>query len=132
MDKKIKVKIVAPTKKIYEGEADLVIMRTKTGDLGVLKGHENLSTVLDLGILRIIEGDEEQKIALLGGFTEVSKEGVSILTDSAELYEDIDVERAIEAKKRAEKRIADKKESTDIKRAEIALKRALVRIELKK
>ncbi len=132
MDKKIKVKIVAPTKKIYEGEADLVIMRTKTGDLGVLKGHENLSTVLDLGILRIIEGDKEQKIALLGGFAEVSKEGVSILTDSAELYEDIDVERAIEAKKRAEKRIADKKESTDIKRAEIALKRALVRIELKK
>ncbi len=132
MSNKISLKIVSPSKIVLDEEADMVVMRTVNGDLGVLKGHENLSTVLDLGTLKVINGDSERYISVLGGFAEVTKEGVSILTDSAELAEDIDIARAEEAKKRAEAIIARNDSSMDMQRAELALKRSLVRISTSK
>lgn len=132
MSNKLSLKIVSPSKLVYDKEVEMVIMRTATGDLGVLKGHENLSTVLDLGVMKIIDGETEEYISMLGGFAEVTKDGVSILTDCAELASEIDIARAEEAKKRAEQRIQSKNSDTDILRAELALRRSTVRIETAK
>ncbi len=132
MSNKISLKIVSPSKIVFDGIVEMVVMRTITGDIGVLKGHENLSTVLDLGTMKIIDGDNEEYISVLGGFAEVTKEGVSILSDSAELAKDIDIVRAEEAKKRAEERLARKDSDTDILRAELALRRSNIRLKTAK
>lgn len=117
---------------MYDGEADMVIMRTKSGDVGILHGHQPLVTVLDYGVLVIKNaGEEDKKAALLGGFAQVGPEGLSILTDAAEWSDEIDVERAERAKARAEERLRDINAEIDVMRAELALKRALVRISLK-
>ncbi len=132
MSNKISLKVVSPSRVVLDREVDMVVMRTITGDLGVLKGHENLSTVLDLGTMKVFDDSKEEYISILGGFAEVTKDGVSILTDCAEVADDIDVSRAEEAKKRAEQRIANKESEVDILRAELALRRSIIRIETAK
>ncbi len=124
----LNLRVVSPTRLVYEGDVNMVIVRTVEGDIGVLPGHENLTTVLSMGLLRIVTGDSEEVISVLGGFCEVSKEGVTILSDAAELPSEIDVERAQKAKQRAEERLS-KGDISDVQRAELSLRRALVRLE---
>lgn len=132
MSNKIKLKIVTPSKKLYDSEVDMVIVRTTTGDIGVLKGHQNLTTTLGYGLIRIQNDDNEETLTVFGGFCEIDEKGIMILTDAAERPEDIDLERAERAKARAEERIKAQKADTDILRAQLSLKRALTRIDAKK
>lgn len=134
MADKLHLRLVSPTRLVYEGDVDMAIIRTTTGDIGILAGHENLTTILSMGLLRLVDGDQEQVIAVLGGFCEVSKDGVTILSDLAELTSDIDVLRADQARIRAEERLrnAQANSEIDIERAELALKRAFVRLEAAK
>lgn len=132
MKNKIRLKVISPIRTVYDGDADIVIMRTMLGDLGVLKGHENLSAVLDQGVLKIVNDDIEGKIAVLGGFAEVTKKGVTVFSDSAENENEIDLKRAEDSKKRAEKRLSENKADLDIKRAEISLKKSIIRLSLVK
>lgn len=126
---KVKVKIVTPKREMYDGEADMVIFRTTTGDIGVMHGHLPLVTVLDYGVLRLVEnGQTVKNAAVFGGFAQVDGECVNILTDAAEWSDEIDLERAEEAKSRAEKRLNDHNNDVSNKRAELALKRAIIRI----
>ncbi len=129
---KLSLKIITPERNMFDGEVDMVIMRTTSGDVGILHGHQPLVTVLDYGVLTLKnEGEEDKKAALLGGFAEVNENGMSILTDAAEWSEEIDVVRARKAKERAEARLKNIDSNVDVMRAELALKRALVRIGLK-
>ena len=99
---KVKIRIVTPKREMYNGEADMVIFRTVNGDVGVMHGHIPLITVLGYGVLRIIDNNETVKTAsMFGGFAEVDNEGVSILTDTSAWADEIDVQRAEEAKSRA-------------------------------
>jgi F-type H+-transporting ATPase subunit epsilon len=126
---KLKVKIVTPKREMYNGEADMVIFRSKCGDVGIMHGHLPMVTVLDYGVLRLMENGEAKKFAtVFGGFAEVDGEGVNILTDAAEWTDEIDLQRAQEAKERAEKRLLESGKSVDEARAELALKRAIIRI----
>ncbi len=125
----LNLRVVSPTRLVYEGDVNMVIVRTVEGDIGVLPGHENLTTILSMGLLRIIKGDSEEIISVLGGFCEVSKEGVTILSDAAELPSEIDVDRAKQSKERAEERINSGGTVSDVQRAELSLRRALVRLE---
>ena len=128
---KIKVKLVTPVKILFDDEADMIIMRTREGDIGVLHGHTALTTSLGYGVLKVFnEGQETQLFAVLGGFAEINGEGVTILSDAAERPQDIDRERAEEAKARAERDMAEKSDNSDIARAQYALRRALVRLEI--
>lgn len=131
---KVKIRIVTPKREMYNGEADMVIFRTVNGDVGVMHGHIPLITVLGYGVLRIIDNNETVKTAsMFGGFAEVDNEGVSILTDTSEWADEIDVQRAEEAKSRAEQRLGGTKvDDFDEKRAELALKRAIIRLETAK
>ncbi len=130
MANKLSLKIITPSRNMFEGDVDMVIMRTMSGDVGILHGHQPMVTILDYGVLTIKIDGEERLAAVLGGFAEISADGMSILTDAAEWSNEIDVARAKAAKERAEARLKNTQANIDIQRAELALKRALVRLEL--
>lgn len=126
-NKKIRLRIVTPMRQLYDKETEMVIMRTSSGDLGVLADHQPLTATLDYGILRIIDGDSELRATVFGGFVNVKPDCITVLSDASEWPEEIDVNRVQEAKERAEDYL--KKSDSDVARAELALRRALVRIE---
>ncbi len=130
MANKLSLKIITPSRNMFEGDVDMVIMRTQSGDVGILHGHQPMVTILDYGVLTIKNDEEEKNAAVLGGFAEISSEGMSILTDAAEWSDEIDVVRAQQAKERAEQRLKNISDNIDITRAELALKRAMVRLDL--
>lgn len=130
MANKLHLRVVTPSRDFYDGDCDMVIMKTVDGDTGILYGHQPLTTVLDLGVLRIIDEGEEKRSTLLGGFAKVNAQGLTIISDAAEWADEIDVARALESKKRAEDRLNRSDADIDVLRAEAALKRALVRLDL--
>lgn len=133
----IRLDIVSPDKgEIFSKDIDMLIVRSTAGELGILPRHANLLTELLPHAMRIKMEGGEQLVALGGGFMEVTPEKITVLADSAELPENIDVERAQRAKKRAEERIAQYKQATkesliDIDRANRALARAKARLLVK-
>lgn len=129
---KLSLKIVTPNRIMYDGEADLVIMRTKTGDVGIMNGHQPMVTALDYGVVKIQNSGEEDRLAaVFGGFAKVNKNGMTILTDIAEWNDEIDPERAERARERALNRIQNPDPTIDMLRAEIDLKKAIIRLQLR-
>ncbi len=126
MAKTIRLDIVTPEKMAFSTEVSMVIARTTAGDIGILPGHAPLIAALAIWPLRIITDGEEILISMCGGFIEVQPEKITILANCAELPEEIDVERAETAKARAENHLRDN--NSDVARAEVALKRAMVRL----
>jgi len=127
---KLRLKIVTPTKLVFDSDVDMVILQTIDGQIGVLHGHAPVSTVLGLGTLRAYNDEKVEHYAIFGGFSEINQEGTTILADIAEHPEEIDAERARMAKERAERRIKEHKADMDEKRVKTALRKALVRLEL--
>lgn len=128
---KMTVEVVTPERVVYSGQANMVIARGVNGDLGILPNHMPLVTPLKVAPVRIkTDGDKELKMAVSGGFMEVRGDKVTILAETAELPEDIDVERAKAAKSRAEKRLIDKHPDIDQRRAELSLQRAMARLDI--
>ncbi|MEI7473768.1 MAG: F0F1 ATP synthase subunit epsilon [bacterium] len=121
------VKIITPEKVIYEDTASAVYAKSAEGEFGVLKGHISYMTALDVGVAKIEKGKEVEYVAVMGGVFQVADDHITILSDKAELGEDIDVTRAKSAKERAEARLKSA-EGTDIDRAQFALIKALTRI----
>jgi F-type H+-transporting ATPase subunit epsilon len=121
------VALVSPERILFTGEADMVICRTTDGEIAFLTGHAPLVGALGIGAVRIKLSDgEEIKAAVHGGFVEVRDNRVSILSDVAELPDQIDVERARRARDEAERRIREGEDAG----VEAALRRAHVRLEL--
>ena len=127
-EKKLKLQIVTPTRVLCDESVDMVIFRATTGDMGILPNHEPVVATLNYGILRFKQEGKERVATVMSGFAQVQPDQVTILTDAAEWPEEIDLERAKQAKKRAMERLEDK-EHYNSARAEVALKKALVRIE---
>lgn len=99
----LQVELVAVERMIWSGEARMVIARTTEGELGVLPGHAPLlGELAPGGVVRIRAESGDLVVAAHGGFLSVTERGVSILAESAELADEIDVERAREALRRAE------------------------------
>lgn len=128
MAKTIQLDIVTPEKMAYSAEVSMIIARTTAGDIGILPGHAALIAALGIWPLRIITDGEEMQISMCGGFIEVQPEKVTILANCAELADEIDIERAEMAKVRAEGHLRNK--DSDFARAEVALKRAMVRLKV--
>ncbi|GAE31310.1 F0F1 ATP synthase subunit epsilon [Halalkalibacter hemicellulosilyticus] len=127
----INVSVVTPDGKVYDGDVDMVSVRTIEGELGILPRHIPLVAPLTVGAVRLKKGTTVEKVAVSGGFVEVRPDQVTILAEAAELPSGIDVDRAQEAKKRAEQRIeTNKKDEIDFKRAELALRRASNRLDV--
>lgn len=126
------LKIISPDEVFYEGEASFLEFVSVEGEMGVYKNHIPLTTILEPCVMRIHNGDEVKKAAILGGFLEILQEKITVLAEEAQWPDEIDVERAREAKKRAEERLERKEDSIDVLRAEAALKRAMARINVAK
>ena len=130
MAKLFGVKVICPERMFFEGEAEMLEMRTTEGEIGVFADHIPLTAVIAPGVLRIKNADGVKEAALNEGFVEILGDKVIILAESCEWPEEIDVNRAQEAKARAEKRLRGEEGEIDVTRAEIALRKALVRIDL--
>lgn len=128
MASKFQLQIITPNRIFFEGEVERVILRAVDGDIGILKNHTPLVTPLSIGKVRITQEGQLKEAAIAGGFVHVDKEKTVVITDAAEWPEEIDLERANEAKYRAEERLKTKDPAIDRVRAEIALKKALNRI----
>ena len=122
------VELVSPERVLYTGEAEIVICRTAGGDIAFLTDHAPFLGALGIGLVRIrpTDGGHEVEAAVHGGFVEVSNNRVTILSDVAELADQIDVERARAAQQRAERREGE----MDDAEAEAALRRATVRLQV--
>lgn len=124
-----KLQVVTPDEEFYAGEASMVELATTEGQIGVYAKHIPLTAIVAPGVLRIHEGSEVKKAALHAGFIEILPDEVKILAEVVEWPDEIDVKRAEEARIRAERRLKDNAAETDTIRAEMALKRALTRLE---
>lgn len=127
----MKLKVITPDKQFYEGDVSMVELTTTEGDIGIYPEHIPLTAVVAPGVLKIHEGSEVKEAALLSGFITIMPDIVTILAEVVEWPDEIDFGRAQDAKSRAEKRLATQSGDIDVLRAELALKRALVRLELK-
>jgi len=124
--------IVTPEKQLLRERVADVQMPGENGYLGVLPGHAPLMTELGIGELSYHDrgGKEYKHIAIIRGFAEVLPDRVTILAETAERAEEIDLQRAKEALARAEKRLAANDPNIDWDRANVALQRALIRIQV--
>lgn len=123
------LKIITPDRVFYEDEVSMVEFNTVEGEVGIYREHIPMTMIVAPGILTITKGDEVKEAALHAGFTEVLPDKVTVLAEIIEWPGEIDVSRAEEAKARAEERIRENAPGTDMRRAEMSLKRAVARIE---
>lgn len=127
----LRLDIVTAERMVYSEDVDMVVAPGVEGQLGILPSHAPLLTALTYGELRAKRGDEEDSFAIGGGFMEVQPDHVTVLADTAERAEEIDLERAEAARRRAEERLrVHRDESIDFVRAETALRRSVVRIKV--
>lgn len=129
-DRNFTLKIITPDRVFYEEEVSMVEFNTVEGEVGIYKDHIPMTMIVAPGILTITRGDEVKEAALHAGFTEVLPDKVTILAEIIEWPGEIDVARAEESKSRAEERIREHAPGTDMRRAEMSLKRAVARIQV--
>ncbi|WP_188456664.1 F0F1 ATP synthase subunit epsilon [Virgibacillus oceani] len=128
--KTLTVSVVTPDGPVLEDSFEMVSCKAESGELGILPGHIPLVAPLTISAVRLKNGNDSKRLAVSGGFLEVRPEKVTILAQSAETPSDINVERAKEAKSRAEQRLQSKQDDIDFQRAELALKRAMNRLDI--
>lgn len=127
----IQLVVVTPERQILKEAVSEVTLPGADGYLGVLPGHAPLITELGIGELTYrTKGGQSGLLAVIRGFAEVLPDHVSVLAETAEFAEDIDLSRAQEALKRAQERIARGGDNIDWDRATMALQRALVRVQV--
>lgn len=130
---KFRLEVISPERIFYTGDVEMVELTTTEGDIGVYANHIPLTSIVAPGILTITESSEAdglKEAAVLEGFLEILPDKVTILAQSCEWPEEIDMNRAIEAKARAERRIKSTDTNVNMARAELALRKSLVRINL--
>lgn len=127
----IHLEIVTPDRSFFNEDIDSVIVRGMEGDLAVLKGRTPIVTPLKIGKVRIFQDNSEKIASVSDGYISAIDDRVTIVTDAAEWPDEIDIERAERAKKRAEEMLS-KKQDVDFALAESALKRSINRLELSK
>ncbi len=124
----LRLDIVTPDKVVLNAEVDYVGADGVDGQFGLLPDHVPMLSALKVGELYYRQGGETHWVFVSGGFAQIADNKVTILAESAELSSDIDVERAEQAKARAEAYLREPKPDTDVMRAELALQRALARL----
>lgn len=130
----IAIDIVTPNGSVYSNDqAELIVLQTETGEMGVMAGHIPTVAPLKIGAVRVSIGNSKEHIAVTEGFAEIRPGQVTVLVQAAEVADEIDIDRAKESLKRAEERLQHhKQENVDFQRAERALHRAINRIEVSK
>ncbi len=131
MANKILLEVVTPSKLVVSEEVELATAPGGDGVFGVMANHSPLLATIRIGDLHYTNDGNTVRMAVSGGFCDVSNNRMTVLAESAEISTEIDVERALKAKERAERRIQEavtRKEEIDIARAEAALARSIARL----
>lgn len=135
MAQQIHLEVVTPAGAVVSEDVDIVNAPGYGGDFGVLANHAPFLSTIKIGLLTYEQGKDRKSLMISGGFSEVSNNKITFLVESAEFGSDIDVDRAMKAKERAEKRLAQaaaQDENFNQVRAEASLQRALARIKTSK
>lgn len=125
-----KLQIITPERKFYDGDVTMVELTTTEGEIGVYRNHIPMTAIIAPGVLKIHEEGGVKDAALMSGFIEILPEKIVIMAEVVEWPDEIDKNRAEEAKVRAERRLKEQSGESDIMRAEQALRKALVRLSL--
>jgi F-type H+-transporting ATPase subunit epsilon len=135
MAQQIRLEVVTPNGAIVSEDVDIVNAPGYGGDFGVLANHAPFLSTIRTGLLTYDQGKKREHLMISGGFCECSNNKITFLVESAEFGRQIDVNRAMSAKERAEKRLAKASQHDDLinrTRAEAALQRALARMKVSK
>ncbi|HYK94566.1 MAG TPA: F0F1 ATP synthase subunit epsilon [Candidatus Dormibacteraeota bacterium] len=125
----IQLEIVTPEKLAYSDTVDAVVLPGGDGEMGVLPHHAPLISTLGIGELRIRKGGEEDHFAIVGGFVQVRPDKVVVMAETADMASEIDLEKAQEARREAEKALESGfQEGADLAMARASLQQALLRI----
>lgn len=124
------LEVVTPDKSLVNEDVEMAICPGSEGEFGILPNHISLLAALKIGALRYRQNGREHTLFIGGGFVDMHNNKCSVLAESAEKTEDIDLARAEEARKRAEIRLNEKRSDVDEIRARIALKKAILRLQL--
>lgn len=128
----LNLEIVTPSKSAFSGEIKSITVPGSKGRFQVLKNHAPIISTFDIGMIKVdLPDGKSDHYATAGGTIEVLNNKVLVLADSIELISEIDEERALRAKQRAEERLLDKKSDVNLARAQAALARANNRISIK-
>jgi len=129
----IYLEIISPSKTVFQGQVSSITVPGSVGNFQILKNHAPLVSTLEIGELNIKIDEKFQYFAISGGTIEINNNKVLILADSVENVDEIDLNRAINSKQRAEERLARKNidKEIDVLRTQVSLARAINRIKLK-
>lgn len=125
---KIQLDVVTPQKLAYSEQVDLIEGPAIDGLIGILPNHAPLVTAMKIGVVRVVKDGEETQIAISEGFMEVQPDQINLVVRTAEMPEEIDVDRAKSARDRAEEKLEQNKDNVDFVRAEAAYDRAKARL----
>jgi F-type H+-transporting ATPase subunit epsilon len=123
------LEVVSPDRVVFSQEVSFIVVKSGGGELGILPRHAPLAGTVKPCIVMARTPEREEFIAMTEGFLHVMPDRVTVLANAAEVGSQVDVERATRAKERAEKRLAERREDVDVVRAELALARALNRLQ---
>ena len=125
----IQLEIVTPERLAYSDTVDSVVLPGSEGELGVLPHHAPLVSMLGVGELRIRKAGQEESFAIVGGFLQVRPDKVVVMAETADMASEIDLEKAQEARREAERAIeSGYQEGADLAAARAQLQQALLRI----
>ena len=131
MAEKIQLRLVTPSQLLLDEEVDEVTAPGVLGEFGVLPNHIAFLATLEIGEMSYKLGNQSVHLAFSGGYAEVLDNVMTVLANAAELGDEIDVERALRARERAEKKLEElNREDKDFASAEAALHRALLRLQI--
>ena len=129
MPKTFNLKVITPNAAVLDTNVEQIIARSVDGEIGVLPDHIPVITPLSIAPFQYWEAGERKVAAVLGGMMEVSKEGVTVISDHAALAENIDALAAEKEKELAQAKLSQKKDKVDVQQAEMELTRLLVMLE---
>lgn len=124
----ISVDILTPERAVLQTQADAVVVPAADGELGILKNHAPLLAQLKPGQIRLRRGDQVELFSVSGGYVQASDNRVSIFAETAEMAQEINVERARQAAERAKAALRAPQGEVDLAQAEASLRRALARL----
>ena len=127
---KLHLRIATPDTVKYDEEAEMIIMRCISGDMGILANHEPTSAILDYGVLRILNGNVERRMAVFGGIAQIGDNKVTILANDAQWPEDIDIAFVEAERERLERRSQEERDDLALARDQVVMRRTLVQIEV--
>jgi len=127
---KLRLRVATPDKVKYDRDADMVIIRCITGDMGILPKHEACSAILDYGVLRIMNEGEELRMAVFGGIAQIRDDLVTILANDAQWPEDIDLSLVEAERELTSRRIMENADDLQIQKEQVTMRRTFVQIEV--